>query len=70
MLSIMLGCPGWCSSLKFVYFFCPSGLSACTYGRTGGCQVIKYVCIYGIKVSFWGSGTLKIAIYVENYPQK
>ena len=26
--------------------------------------------IYGIKVSFWGSGTLKIAIPVENYPQK
>ena len=25
---------------------------------------------YGIKVSFWGSGTLKIVIYVENYPQK
>ena len=22
---------------------------------------------YGIKVSFWGSGTLKIVIYVENY---
>ena len=26
--------------------------------------------IYGIKVSFWGSGTLKIVIPVENYPQK
>ena len=25
---------------------------------------------YGIKVSFWGSKTLKIVIYVENYPQK
>ena len=25
---------------------------------------------YGIKVSFWGSGTLKIVIPVENYPQK
>ena len=25
---------------------------------------------YGIKVSFWASGTLKIVIYVENYPQK
>ena len=25
---------------------------------------------YGIKVSFWGSVTLKIVIYVENYPQK
>ena len=24
---------------------------------------------YGIKVSFWGSGTLKIVIYVENYPR-
>ena len=23
---------------------------------------------YGIKVSFWASGTLKIVIYVENYP--
>ena len=22
---------------------------------------------YGIKVSFWGSGTLKIVIYVENH---
>ena len=26
--------------------------------------------LYGIKVSFWGSGTLKIVIYVENHPQK
>ena len=26
--------------------------------------------IYIIKVSFWGSGTLKIVIPVENYPQK
>ena len=25
---------------------------------------------YGMKVSFWGSGTLKIVIYVKNYPQK
>ena len=25
---------------------------------------------YGIKVSFWASGTLKIVIYVKNYPQK
>ena len=25
---------------------------------------------YGIKVSFWASETLKIVIYVENYPQK
>ena len=25
---------------------------------------------YGMKVSFWGSGTLKIVIYVENYPKK
>ena len=27
------------------------------------------VCIYGVKVSFRGSGTLKIVIYVENHPQ-
>ena len=26
--------------------------------------------IYIIKVSFWGSGTLKIVIPVENHPQK
>ena len=26
--------------------------------------------LYDIKVSFWGSGTLKIVIYVENYPQE
>ena len=25
---------------------------------------------YGVKLSFGGSGTLKIVIYVENYPQK
>ena len=25
---------------------------------------------YGIKVSFWGSGTLKIVTLVENHPQK
>ena len=36
----------------------------------GPAQVIKQVCIYGIKVSFWGSGTLKIVIPVENHPQK
>ena len=24
----------------------------------------------GIKVCFWGSGTLKIVIYVENHPQR
>ena len=27
-------------------------------------------CQYGIKVCFWGSGTLTIVIYVETYPQK
>ena len=26
--------------------------------------------VYGIKVSFWESVTLKIVIPVENYPQK
>jgi len=25
---------------------------------------------YGIKVSFWGSGTLKIVILVKNHPQR
>ena len=25
---------------------------------------------YGIKVSVWGSGTLKVVIYVENYPHR
>ena len=48
-------------------------------GRTGVAQVawIKGLArwrdrfiLYGIKVSFWGSGTLKIVIPVENYPQK
>ena len=35
----------------------------------GGCaQVTRKVSQYGIKVSFWGSGTLKIVIYVENHP--
>ena len=37
---------------------------------TGGAQVTRQVSQYGIKVSFWGSGTLKIVIYVENHPQK
>ena len=36
----------------------------------GGAQVALQVCIYGVKLSFWGSGTLKIVIYVENHPQK
>ena len=36
----------------------------------GGCQVTRQVTLYGIKVSFWVSGFLKIVIYVENYPQK
>ena len=34
----------------------------------GPAQVIKWVCIYGIKVSFWGSMTLKIVISVKNHP--
>ena len=32
---------------------------------TGGAQVTRQVSQYGIKVSFWGSGTLKIVIYVS-----
>ena len=36
----------------------------------GGAQVTRQVSQYGIKVSFWGSGTLKIVIPVENHPQK
>ena len=37
----------------------------------GPAQPTRQVCQYGIRVSFiWGSGTLKIVIYVENYPQK
>ena len=36
----------------------------------GGAQVTRQVSQYGIKVSFWGSGTLKIVIYVENHPRK
>ena len=35
-----------------------------------GCFLGVRSLLYGIKVSFWGSGTLKIAIPVENYPQK
>ena len=38
--------------------------------HAGGAQVTRQVSQYGIKVSFWGSGTLKIVIYVENHPQK
>ena len=41
----------------------------CIY-RKGPAQPTRQVCQYGIRVSFWGSGTLKIVIYVENYPQK
>ena len=36
----------------------------------GPAQPTRQVCQYGIRVSFWGSRTLKIVIYVENYPQK
>ena len=36
----------------------------------GPAQVIQQVSQYGIKVSFWGSETLKIVIPVENHPQK
>ena len=35
------------------------------YGGVPGDQVGLYLK-YGAKVSFWGSGTLKIVIYVEN----
>ena len=38
--------------------------------NTGGAQVTRQVSQYGIKVSFGGSGTLKIVIYVENHAQK
>jgi hypothetical protein len=34
----------------------------------GPAQVVRQVGQYGIKVSFWGSGTLKIVILVENHP--
>ena len=34
----------------------------------GGARVTRQ--LYGIMVSFWGSGTLKIVIYVKNNPQK
>ena len=40
-------------------------------GLVGGAQVARQVwSVCGIKVNFWGSGTLKIVIYVKNYPQK
>ena len=49
----------------------------CAVGVCAFCEVNKGVprwCDrfgqYGIKVSFWASETLKIVIYVENYPQK
>ena len=29
----------------------------------------RFILFYGVKVSFWGYGTLKIVIYVENYPR-
>ena len=38
--------------------------------RTTSVQLKMSNRIYGIKVSFWGSGTLKIVIPVENHPQK
>eukprot|EP00964_Phaeocystis_antarctica_P143177 scaffold108679_cov39-Phaeocystis_antarctica.AAC.1 len=36
-------------------------------------QVVLAACtalLYGIKVSYWGFGTLKIVIPVEKHPQK
>jgi hypothetical protein len=36
----------------------------------GPAQPTRQVCQYGIRVSFWGSGTLRIVIYVENYPPR
>ena len=36
----------------------------------GPAQVTRQVYTLRIKVSFWGSGTLKIVNYVENHPQK
>ena len=36
----------------------------------GGARVAQWVSQYGIKVSYWGSGTFKIVILVENHPQK
>ena len=40
------------------------------YGGGASDVAGSYLHIYGIKVSFWGSGTLKIVIYVEKHPQK
>ena len=48
----------------------------CQYGGVGAEYIrgwrglLDRFTLYGIKVSFWGSGTLKIVIYVESYPQK
>ena len=36
----------------------------------GPAQVTRWVSHYGITVSFWGSGTLKIVIPIENHPQE
>ena len=54
----------------------------CGRAPVGGTDMLEMYCVkglrrwydrfgqYGIKVCYWGSGTLKIVIYVENHPQK
>ena len=43
---------------------------ACVGALQGGARWDDRFGQYGIKVSLWGSGTLKIVILVENHPQK
>ena len=38
--------------------------------NTGPAQLMRQVCSIRYQGVLWGSGTLKIVIYVENYPQK
>ena len=40
------------------------------YACKGPAQVMSQVCVYGVKVNFYGSENLKIVIYVENCPRK
>ena len=59
--------------LLYLLTYCASGPSLRTSDRSPIKGVPRWrdrFVQYGIKMSFGGSGTLKIMIYVENYPQK
>ena len=58
---------GWCCGDPLHLRNARIAFGACVQGVPRWCDRFGQC---GIKVCFWGSGTLKIVIYVENYSQE